>query len=78
MPDAGQTTVTFLVHVPENTPPGDSIYIAGNITGGDPASPGFRLSQGPSSPTRSISRSPSAPSSSTTSANMRPERQQRK
>jgi pullulanase len=42
-PDAALVAVTFRAHVPENTPPGDRIYIAGDFQGWDPASPAHRL-----------------------------------
>ncbi len=38
--------VTIIItQIPENTPPGDNIYFAGNLNGWDPGDPGFMLEE---------------------------------
>ena len=44
-PDAALIQVLFRAHVPENTPAGDSVYLAGNLNGWDPASPAHKLTK---------------------------------
>lgn len=44
-PDAGLAAITFSVRVPDKTPAGSSVYLAGDFQGWDPASPAYQLTQ---------------------------------
>ena len=44
-PDAALAQVLFRAHVPESTPPADSVYITGDFQGWDPASPQHRFTK---------------------------------
>jgi predicted alpha/beta superfamily hydrolase len=45
IPDAGLVPIRFLVHAPESTPAGASLYLAGNLSNSSPASPAHRLAE---------------------------------
>jgi hypothetical protein len=47
IPPAPQVEVTFLVTVPESTPPNDQLYMAGEFNGWDPKDPAYRFIPNP-------------------------------
>src|SRR5688500_4047004 len=45
VPDAGAAEVVFRARIPDNTPAGDTLYLAGNFNDWNPASPQHRLTR---------------------------------